>query len=655
MKRNFVFYYLSISFIFLELAFKLFSGLSIFSIDTLFLLCFILIVSSIFAIGISYLKTRGKIITIFVILALVSIYSCIQICIYSMYNFYFQFSSLSLFDQVAGFSNDILLVVSNNLTSIIVFLLPTICFIYFKRFVYDEIINYKQIIIVIIASLFVYLPFMLDDYGYVNKVFSSDNMIQIVNKLGVGSGLSYDSIKTVFPNLIKTNNIEDEINNQDDDVTEYDCNCFDINFEQLNSMTDNSSIIELNNYFMNKKASSKNEYTGFFKNKNLILFMAESFNGICVNKELTPTLYKLINSGFSFSNFYTPTIYSTIGGEYTELTSLFPDLGESPSSLYIFRSGKNSFPMGLANIFKNEGYGAYAYHNSSYSFQDRNLYLKSLGFDNYNACGIGLENKIDCTKWPSSDVSMIEATFDDYINEDKFVTFYATVSGHGRYDFSGSSAIAPKYEKQVREYYGNTLGNDSAAEHLMAYVANQMELDRALETLINKLEAVGKLDDTVIALVGDHHPYYLTDALTMDEYNRLSTYKRDRYIELYHSNFIIYNSMMQTVHIDKVGSQLDVIPTLYNLFGLDFDSRLLIGNDLLSSASSIAIMNDNSWIDDYGRYYASTGEFVSNNGLSFSESYVNAINKDISNKFKISRMIMRNNYYQFVYENKPAN
>ena len=64
----------------------------------------------------------------------------------------------------------------------------------------------------------------------------------------------------------------------------------------------------------------KNEYTGMFEGKNLILFMAESFNEIAVNKELTPTLYKLVNSGFVFENFYTPTIYSTIGGEFQEMT-----------------------------------------------------------------------------------------------------------------------------------------------------------------------------------------------------------------------------------------------------------------------------------------------------------------------------------------------
>ena len=173
--------------------------------------------------------------------------------------------------------------------------------------------------------------------------------------------------------------------------------------------------------------------------------------------------------------------------------------------------------MGIGNLFKQKGYTTYAYHNSTYDFQDRNTYLQSLGFDNYNACGLGLEKEIDCGHWPASDVDMINATFDDYINNDKFLVFYASVSGHGPYVFdSKENQIGLKYEEQLRTYFGSSLGDKKYADALMAYVGGQMELDRALETLINKLQSAGKLDDTVIALVGDHHPYYLTDLIEKD-------------------------------------------------------------------------------------------------------------------------------------------
>lgn len=653
MKKNFLLTYILLSFVYLEIAFKLIVGLDAFNISTFFVCLCALIFGTLLLFIIDVFKRKGKIIATSFILFIFGIYFSAHTCLFRFYKFYFQFSALALLDQAAAFASDGLKVITNNALYILIYFLPFLLFVTFlRRFVSEERTNIKLSIIVIGFSLLFYLPFALDPYGYVNKTFETGSMAQVVNKNGVYSGLFFDIYKTISggdSSII----VDDDIQEEETEDVEYAYNILDIDFNTLNTITTNNNIIDLNNYFASKTPSKQNEYTSFFEGKNLILFMAESFNGICINPDLTPTLYKLAHSGFEFTNFYTPTNFSTIGGEFTELTSLYADLGPLPNTLSIFRSNTNSYPMGIGNLFKQKGYTTYAYHDSSYDFQDRNIYLHNLGFDNYNACGLGLEKKINCRNWPASDVEMIDATFDDYISDDNFLVFYASVSGHGPYLFDkNEDNIAPKYKEMLKEYYGDSLGNDGASEILMAYEAGQMELDRALETLINKLQAAGKLDDTVIALVGDHHPYYITDNLTMDQYNRLSTYERDRYIELYHSNFILYNSAMDTVTIDKVGSQLDVIPTLYNLFGMDFDSRLLMGNDLLSSSSSIAIMSDDSWITDYGRYYATSEKFEASEDMMLGDSYVELINKKVRNIQKLSILIMKNNYYKFVYDNK---
>lgn len=653
MKKNFLLTYILLSFVYLEIAFKLIVGLDAFNISTFFVCLCALIFGTLLLFVIDVFKRKGKIIATSFILFIFGIYFSAHTCLFRFYKFYFQFSALALLDQAAAFASDGLKVITNNALYILIYFLPFLLFVTFlRRFVSEERTNIKLSIIVIGFSLLFYLPFALDPYGYVNKTFETGSMAQVVNKNGVYSGLFFDIYKTISggdSSII----VDDDIQEEETEDIEYAYNTLDIDFNTLNTITTNNNIIDLNNYFASKTPSKQNEYTSFFEGKNLILFMAESFNGICINPDLTPTLYKLAHSGFEFTNFYTPTNFSTIGGEFTELTSLYADLGPLPNTLSIFRSNTNSYPMGIGNLFKQKGYTTYAYHDSSYDFQDRNIYLHNLGFDNYNACGLGLEKKINCRNWPASDIEMIDATFDDYISDDNFLVFYASVSGHGPYLFDkNEDNIAPKYKEMLKEYYGDSLGNDGASEILMAYEAGQMELDRALETLINKLQAAGKLDDTVIALVGDHHPYYITDNLTMDQYNRLSTYERDRYIELYHSNFILYNSAMDTVTIDKVGSQLDVIPTLYNLFGMDFDSRLLMGNDLLSSSSSIAIMSDDSWITDYGRYYATSEKFEASEDMMLGDSYVELINKKVRNIQKLSILIMKNNYYKFVYDNK---
>lgn len=654
MKKDFLYKYLILSFIFLEISFKLINNLAIFDISTLFVVTFSCILVTLISLLLDFAKQKFKVVVSSVLLFIFGIYFAVHTCLFNMYKFYFQFSSLSLLDQVAGFASDGLKVVFNNIIPIIVFLIPFIGFVaYFRRFVDDTRTNIKLSVIVLGFSLVFYLPFSLDPYGYVYKTFVSNNMIQIVNKNGVFSGLFYDTYKAINGGDANIVVIEEENIQEEESDIEYEDNILNIDFDALNEKTTNKSIIDLNNYFATKTPTKKNEYTGFFKDKNLILFMAESFNGICVNKDLTPTLYKLVHNGFEFTNFYSPTIYSTIGGEFTELTSLFPDLGTTPNTLSIFRSTVNTYPMGIGNVFNDIGYSTYSYHDSSFDFQDRNIYLNNLGFRNYYACGLGLEKEMDCGHWPASDVDMINVTFDDYINDDNFLVFYASVSGHGPYMFvEKENKIAPKYEQQLREYYGDRLGKGNEADMLMSYIAGQMELDKALETLINKLDAAGKLDDTVIALVGDHHPYYLTENMSIDSYNKLSTYYRDEYIELYHSNFILYNSAMDTVTVDKVGSQLDVIPTIYNLFGINYDSRLLMGTDLLSTTPSIAIMGDDSWVNDHGKYYAISGAYESSDGLQLGDSYIDLINSKVKNIQKVSILIMKNNYYQFIYENK---
>ena len=360
--------------------------------------------------------------------------------------------------------------------------------------------------------------------------------------------------------------------------------------------------------------------------------MAESFNEIAVREDLTPTLYKLVNSGFVFNNFYTPTISSTIGGEFQELTGLVAASG----FLGPWKSGNNYFPFGVGKVFKDMDYNTFAYHDHSVYFQNRYIYLKSLGFDNFKGCFNGLEKSINCKIWPESDVEMIDATIEDYINSDKpFFTYYVTVSGHGGYTFS-SSAMAKKHMNEVKDL--------NISEKPKAYLAAQIELDRALEDLIKKLDEAGKLDDTVIALVGDHYPYYLS----VDEVNEIADYEKDGIIEINRSNFILWNSKMDTVTVDKVGSEIDVLPTLYNLFGVKYDSRLIIGKDILSTEPGLAIFGNRSWVSDKGSYFSQKNKFVPKDNVSVDDDYISYMNTLVNNRMSMSKNIMANDYYKKV-------
>ena len=114
------------------------------------------------------------------------------------------------------------------------------------------------------------------------------------------------------------------------------------------------------------------------------------------------------------------------------------------------------------------------------------------------------------------------------------------------------------------------------------------------------------------------------------------------------SNFILWNNKMETIKIDKVGSQIDVLPTLYNLFGVKYDSRLIIGKDILSTEPGLAIFGNRSWVSDKGKYFSQSKKFVPNESVDVSNDYITYMNSVVNNRMSMSKNIMVNNYYKKV-------
>ena len=458
-----------------------------------------------------------------------------------------------------------------------------------------------------------------------------------IEKLGVLNSYRLDFIREVFgfEQEIKNEALDEENNEELETSAEpivYEYNTTDLDFEKT---TSNKTIKQINEYIKNDQGTKQNEYTGMFKGYNLIYITAESFYEIGVSKELTPTLYKMTHSGFVFKNYYTPTVLSTIGGEFQSLTGLYPDSSILPT----WRSGNNYFPYGLGTVFKDAGYSTYAYHNHYYTFQDRNKYIVSQGFTNYLARGNGLQKRMNCNMWPESDDEMMKVTITDYIeDETPFLAYYMTVSGHMGYNFSGGNAMSLKHKDAVKDL--------NVPTEAKAYVATQIELDKALERLIDELEKAGKLDNTVFVLLADHYPYGL-DKKSIDS---LSEYKRDEVVEINHNNLIIWNSAMEDVNIDKPCMSVDVLPTVLNLFGIEYDSRLFTGRDILSTSQGIAIMKNFSWVTEKGTYFASTGKFVPKGDEEASKEYIDSINSIVKNRLNIAKLILKTNYYKYLFK-----
>lgn len=557
-------------------------------------------------------------------------------CTYFLFNMVFKTPfSISLIrqsDQIAGFAGNTINVIINNLHIELLFFLPLILLIIFRKKVKEIIVTKKDKIIIGIAFPILIIAYFINPYlqkrgtgSTYNLLFEDNNTSLNIKTLGVMSSTFLDiyrglfgfeeKIKIIIPETPEEPEIPEE---PEAPVYEYN------NLEYTFPGSD-----QISSFMRAETGTLKNEYTGMFKGKNLIYIVAESFSEIAVDEKLTPTLYKLVNEGFYFKRFYTSNNLSTIGGEFQALTGLYAD----NDLLTRWRSGTNYFPYGLANIFRKEGYNTFAYHNHNAYFQDRHKYLKSQGFTNFKACNMGLNRLMNCNWWPNSDVDMIDVTVGEYVNSDKpFMTYYVTVSGHFNYTRNGNRIVSKNW---------NLVKDLPYPERARGYLATQMELDKALDLLLKKLEEAGKLDDTVIVLLADHYPYDLSYA----EINSLSDYERDPMIEVNSNNLIIYNSAMTPTTIEKVGMSIDVIPTVYNLFDISFDSRLIMGKDILSTSEGLAIFKDRSWVSDKGVYIAAQKKFILKEGEEVDVNYVDRINKIVSNRISISKNIILKNYY----------
>ena len=590
------------------------------------------IVSSLFK------EKANKIITYILTTFIVILFGA-QIVYYSMYESILSFYSIMNGGQVTEFMDVIFDMILRNWYGILLFIIPiaVLIILHKKKIIDFEKQNLKEtlikigalIIIQVIAVLCVNFISTKDIYSNKNLYYKTHVPKLTAKRMGFLTAMRLDLQRFIF-GFEETLVIETSSENIEDSKDK-GYNVTNIDFENLIENEQDEAIKEMHEYFNTQEPTNKNEYTGMFEGKNLIVLVAESFSSLAIREDLTPNLYKLYKEGFQFDDFYTPVFpVSTADGEYITDTSLIPKEG-----VWSFKEiVGNYMPYSYANVFENIGYSSNAYHNHTATYYNRDKYIETMGYNSYLAVGTGLEDRMNTSRWPNSDYEMINVTMDDYINNDKFLAYYMTVSGHLNYTKTGNAMVYRNWEQVENLPYSHKA---------KSYLAANIELDKAVGELINRLSEVGKLEDTVIVISGDHYPY----GLTLEEINELSTYERDDNFEKYHMPFLIWSgSMKEPIKVEKVGSSLDILPTVLNLFGIEYDSRLLIGRDILSNASPLVIFSDRSFITDKGRYNAITQEFIPNENTEIEEGYVQKINNIIYKKYQMSRLILENDYYR---------
>lgn len=592
-----------------------------------------------------------------------------QLIYFKFFRTFYSFYSAGNASQIVEFRQDIWAVSLNNYYWILLFFLPAFILMLFGRRLFDfnkagglfRILVISLIIIFHITGLTTIWFSGQEQNSAYDLYFESRDPVLSVKRLGMITSMRLDfqrlatgwsptqavpDMPVSIPESAEVTDLVDsdnEIESVETDDTEKNVvetnepeiaekereyNTMDIDFDELISIETDDQIKQMHHYFSSVEPTAKNDYTGKYEGYNVIFITAESFAPYAANKDVTPTLHKMVNEGYNFTDFYVPLWdVSSSDGEYVSLTSLVPKSG-----IWSFSASADiELPFAMGNHLKKSDYNTVAYHNHTYSYYNRDASHPNMGYD-YKGIGNGLEIS---GGWPRSDLEMMQKSIPEYINNEPFHAYYVTVSGHMQYSFAGNN-IAYKNREYVKDL--------PYSEQAKAYLATQIELDKAMENLLKQLEEANVADKTLIVLATDHYPYGLDDSTI----NELAGHDVERDFELYKTPLILYSKDMDPVTVDKPSSNLDIVPTLYNLLGIDYDSRLFMGTDIFSDSSPLVMLRNKSFITDKGKYNSASKEFMPSDENSPDDynEYIDAVSLIVDNKFYYSVKILETNYYK---------
>ena len=488
---------------------------------------------------------------------------------------------------------------------------------------------------------------------------SAYNFDSVVRSMGLNMGLTMEAVRGILPQEepqftqvavpapvqpAPTEPASGETEEAETPV-EYGYSVLPMDFGAAAAAETQGAVASLHNYVNSLTPTKQNAFTGMFKGKNLILITAEAFSAEVIDPELTPTLYRMATEGIQFKEYYQPAWgASTTTGEFSNLIGLVPMNGGSSMNEVV--NQKMFLTMG--NQLQRLGYHSTAYHNHLKDFYHRNNTHPHLGYDEFIARYGGLEIT---GSWPESDLEMIDVTVPQYIDKQPFSIYYMTVSGHCEYTFKGNDMTEKNWDK---------VQHLNHSDIVKGYYACNLELEYAMESLLRQLEEAGIADDTLVVLATDHYPYGLerskTWANTKDHLAEL--YGVEEYDQFLrdHNALIMWSGAFEDMDIvvDTPVYSLDILPTVSNLFGVEWDSRLLVGRDVFSDAEPLVLWPDYNWLTEKGTYC--DGVFTPREGVQVDGDYVNRINAVVKNKITFSKSVVEVDYYDHLLkymENNP--
>ena len=343
------------------------------------------------------------------------------------------------------------------------------------------------------------------------------------------------------------------------------------------------------NDFYKKKASENTskykQFSGLCKDKNLIIIQVEALQQFVINKrvegdEITPNINKLIKESMYFNNFYYQVAAgNTSDAEFLCNTSLYPT--REGSVYHRYASNKyNSLPK----IMNNAGYNTYALHAFNPEFWNRAEMYKNLDFKRF-VCREDF-NLDDFAGWDTdalSDSSFFRQSMEKIDTSRPFYSFFVTLSSHHPFSFFED------YDFNVGKFQGSYIGNYLKAIHYA---------DSCIGQFLEDLKKRGLYDNSLLLIYGDHSavPKYLSDELVsflnVDAGNNELEWTKLQKVPL----IIHYPGFKTGETISVTGGQIDILPTVANLMGVEAPNAL--GKDLLNTEDGYVVLRNGSIITD---------------------------------------------------------
>ncbi len=374
---------------------------------------------------------------------------------------------------------------------------------------------------------------------------------------------------------------------------------------QVRAQASATDMDEVAEYVKGHYAKPNDQYFGLAKGRNVIYIHLESTQQFLIDyklkdengveHEVMPFINSLYhsNSTFSFSNFF----HQVKAGKTSDSETLFENslFGLNQGALFTQLGGKNTFEAAPNILKQTQGYTSAVFHGNSGTFWNRNETYKHLGYDYFFDASYYNVTEDNSFQYGLNDKPFFQQSV-KYLEhlQQPFYTKFIAVSNHYPYSqLSGDETGFPL--AQTKD------------ETINSYFSTANYMDTAVHEFFDYLKQSGLYDNSIIILYGDH--YGISNARNKELAQLLGkdreTWSNFDNAQVQRVPYMIHiPGMNKGKIIDTYGGQVDALPTLLHLLGVDTQNYIQLGQDLFSpDHKQLVAFRDGDFVTPNYTYY----------------------------------------------------